>query len=262
MRSQWVEVGGVRMHARVSSPHVPSDRPPVVLVHGMVVASAYMVPLAERLAAAFCVYAPDLPGYGDSDKPNRRPSLGGLADGLAGWMDAMKLPRSILIGNSFGCQILADLAVRHARLVDRLVLQGPTVDPEARSLLGQLRRIWRNSRLEKGAMAAITRRDYAKAGWLRAWRTMGVVLSDRIEDKLARIAAPVLVVVGSEDPLVPIPWARRVADTVPHGELVVVPGATHTMNYVSPAELARAIWPFLVRPATDSRRAAPRVVGA
>jgi pimeloyl-ACP methyl ester carboxylesterase len=177
-------------------------------------------------------------------------------------MEAMDLPRAALIGNSFGCQILAEFAVRHAWRVDRLVLQGPTTDPAARSFREQLRRIWRNSRLEKGAMAAITRRDYAKAGWLQAWRTMRMVLNDRIEDKLPRIAAPVLVLVGSEDPLVPVAWARRVAELLPDGQLVVVPGASHTMNFVSPGEFSRAIQPFLLRPSVELRRASWRVVGS
>jgi 2-hydroxy-6-oxonona-2,4-dienedioate hydrolase len=40
-------------------------------VHGLVVSSRYMVPLAEVLACWFDVYAPDLPGFGRSEKPSR-----------------------------------------------------------------------------------------------------------------------------------------------------------------------------------------------
>src|ERR671910_2246631 len=46
-------------------------RPPVVLVHGLVVSSRYMVPTLKRLAAYHRVYAPELPGFGEGEKPRR-----------------------------------------------------------------------------------------------------------------------------------------------------------------------------------------------
>src|SRR3982751_3131372 len=106
----------------------------VILVHGMVISSRYMVPTAERLAPLCDVYAVDLPGYGKSAKPARVLSLAELADALAAWMKAAGLEKAHLVGNSFGCQIIVEFALRHPARVNRIVLQGPTVDPEARSL--------------------------------------------------------------------------------------------------------------------------------
>ena len=114
------QLGGSGTHAGVT---------PVVLVHGMVISGRYMVPTAEELAPLYPVYAVDLPGYGDSVKPRAIVDLPELADSLAAWMDAMKFPTAHLVANSFGCQVLAEFALRHARRVDRLVFQGPTVDP-------------------------------------------------------------------------------------------------------------------------------------
>jgi pimeloyl-ACP methyl ester carboxylesterase len=68
----------------------------------------------------------------------------GLANALAGWIEAMALAPVALLGNSFGCQIIVDLAARHARLVERAVLQGPTTPPEERSWLWQFVR-WRQN---------------------------------------------------------------------------------------------------------------------
>ncbi len=234
------------MHARISTAPVPPDRPPLILVHGMVVASTYMLPLAQRLANDFRVYVPDLPGYGDSPPRKEALTVSALADALDEWMDALRLPAAMLIGNSFGCQIIAEFAVRYPGRVDRLVLQGPTVDPEGRGVIEQVRRIIRNSRLEKGAMAEISRRDYRKAGVWRALRTMRAVLADHIEEKLPRVRQPAQVVVGGRDPVVPVLWARRAADLLPRGRLCVVPETTHTMNYVAPDEFAFVTRPFLL----------------
>jgi pimeloyl-ACP methyl ester carboxylesterase len=110
-----------------------SSAPPVVLVHGFVLAGDYMMPTAEMLAPFSRTFVPDLPGYGLSDPPREPLDLRFLADRLAEWMERLKLGRAHFVGNSFGCQVLVDFAARHSRFVQRLVLQGPTVDPAARS---------------------------------------------------------------------------------------------------------------------------------
>ena len=133
------------MHARVSVDSVPPGRPPVVLVHGLIVSSRYLVPLAARLARDYPVYAPDLPGYGESAKPGRVLNVPELADALAAWMRAVGLDRAALIGNSFGCQILADFGVRYPDRIERAVLLGPTGDPCGRSASRQVARRWSSS---------------------------------------------------------------------------------------------------------------------
>jgi pimeloyl-ACP methyl ester carboxylesterase len=104
-------------------------RRPVILIHGFVIASRYMLPTARRLAPLCRVYAIDLPGYGWSDKPRSSFTLPELSDSLAEWMHTMSIQRAHFAANSFGCQVLSHLAVRHPQRIDRLVFQGPTVDP-------------------------------------------------------------------------------------------------------------------------------------
>lgn len=52
------------------------------------------------------------------------------------------------------------------------------------------------------------------------------------------MSAPTVVVRGSLDPIVPQRWAEAAARLLPHGRLVVIPGATHTANFQAPAELS------------------------
>jgi len=132
LKRVWTNTAAGVMHARAGGEGL-SGRP-IVLVHGMIISSRYMVPTAIELAPLCPVYAVDLPGYGDSVKPRAILRLTELADALAGWMDAMRFPSAHLVANSFGCQVLAEFALRHVERVDRLVFQGPTVDPNARSV--------------------------------------------------------------------------------------------------------------------------------
>ena len=245
LQDLWTPSRAGTFYARTGV-HAPAPyAPTVILVHGMVVSSRYMVPTAERLTPLCKVYAVDLPGYGKTYKPARILSLPELADALADWMDVVGIAKAHLVGNSFGCQIIAEFAVRHPQRVQRLVLQGPTVDPEARSFPQQFFRLLLNSRREPLSLGSITWRDYRTAGLRRAWATMKLVLQDRIEDKLPKIQAPTLIVRGTKDPLVSRAWAERMLRLLPHGTLHEIHGAPHTINYAAPDEFVRVIATFL-----------------
>ena len=241
--NHWRTISWGRIHARVAAD--ADGTPPIVLVHGLVVASRYMLPLAERVAPLRTVYAIDLPGYGLSEKPRAILSITELAGSLDEWMEREGLVNAHLVGNSFGCQILAEFAARFPRRVDRLVLQGPTIDPDARTLLRQVWRIIRNSARERPGLGRIMMADYARAGLRRIVGTIKMALQDRIENKLPYIEAPVLVVRGEHDPLAPQRWIERVCRLLPHGELVVIPGAAHTINYTAPDALMAVMKRFL-----------------
>jgi 2-hydroxy-6-oxonona-2,4-dienedioate hydrolase len=232
------------VHARVSVDPGPGRALPIVLVHGIGVASRFMVPLAEALAPHHPAYAPDLPGFGESGKPVRALNPSELTDALAAWARTVGLERAIFLGNSFGCQVVANMALRYPELVERAVLQGPTMDPRARTVGRQLWRWMLNNRHERPSQAPISASEYRKCGVRRLLRTFRYALEDRIEEKLPRLRVPVLVVRGSQDPIVPQRWAEEATRLLPTGRLVVIPGGPHTLVYNRPRELARAVLEF------------------
>jgi 2-hydroxy-6-oxonona-2,4-dienedioate hydrolase len=233
------------MHARVSVDFSPTGSLPVILVHGIGVASRFMVPIAEVLAPYHRIYAPDLPGFGKSGKPAHTLNLIELTDALADWTRAIGLEGAAFLGNSFGCQIVVDLALRYPQLVERAVLQGPTMDPQARTAWQQVARLLRNSRREPFSHGLISAREYPRCGFRRLIKTFRYALEDRIEEKLPRVRVPALVVRGSKDPIVPQRWAEEATRLLPDGRLAVIPGAPHTVVYDAPLELARLVRPFL-----------------
>lgn len=203
-----------------------------------------MIPLGRQLGTRFRVLAPDLPGFGRSDKPDQMLDVRGLADALGSWIDAVGIERAPLVANSLGCQVVCDLAVRHPERVERLVLVGPTVDPDARSGLRQFAR-WLPEARRDIKMAPLLAADYVSAGTERALATYRAMLEDRIEDKLPHIGAPALVVRGERDRIAPQRWVEEMAALLPRGRLVVVPRAGHAMNFHAPAALTRVVTPFL-----------------
>jgi 2-hydroxy-6-oxonona-2,4-dienedioate hydrolase len=237
-------VEGRRMHARVSIGG-PSGTP-IVLVHGLVVSSRYMVPLMDELARTHDVYAPDLPGFGRSEGPEGALDVDDLADALAAWMRAAGLGPAALVGNSMGCQVITSLAWRHPGIVDKVVLQGPTMDRRARSMPRHAWRFLLDAARERPSLTLVECLDLLRAGPVRSFRTFRHALDDPVEERLPMVRVPALVVHGSRDRISPQRWAEEVARLLPQGRLVVLPGAPHAANYSAPEAFARAVRSFLV----------------
>jgi pimeloyl-ACP methyl ester carboxylesterase len=248
LRSEWITCGALSIHARVGGgPPAAAGRPPVILVHGFVLSSRVMIPAARLLAAHFPVYAPDLPGFGDSDKPKETFGVEAHADALVAWMDAMGLSRAAMAGNSLGCQVIVEVAVRHPERVERLVLQGPTIEPNARNSPAMSRRLWQNMTQEKSPeLSEMARIDYAKAGISRVVKTARHAYRDAIETKLPRVAAPTLVIRGERDPVISLEWAQTVSALLPRGRLAAVAGQSHTVHFIAAAEFAALVRSFLL----------------
>ena len=202
-------------------------------MHGLVISSLYMIPTAVRLAPFFPVFAPDLPGFGRSEKPAHVLTISELADALAEWLDALGLERVVLVGNSLGCHIIADLMFRYRTSIPATVLAGPTMDPHARTAPQQIGRWLLDWTRERPSLAAAHAKDYYRAGLRRAWKTFRYALQDRIEEKLPYLRVPTLVVRGSKDRIVPQQWASEAAELLPHGCLHVIKGGPHVVNYTS-----------------------------
>ena len=118
---EWAEVRGDRIaYADVGTGDVP-----LVLVHGL---SGY-IPMWKKnigaLAEHHRVIALDLPGYGKSDKPRANYSMTYFARAIRGFLDALDIPRAVLVGHSMGAQISMHVALQAPARVQALVLSSP-----------------------------------------------------------------------------------------------------------------------------------------
>jgi 2-hydroxy-6-oxonona-2,4-dienedioate hydrolase len=239
IESIWTRANGREIHARAAVNDCPAGSPDAVLVHGLVVASGYMEPLATQLAPAYHVYAPDLPGFGVSEKPDHTLSIPELAEALLHWMNVNDLEAPMLVGNSFGCQIAIEFAKRYPTRTRALVLIGPTIDKEARNIAQQAFRWFRNSANEPPSLGMTLVKDYARAGIIRAIKTLRIYVNDEVETKLPHVNVPTMIVRGGNDPIVPERWANEMLALLPNSSIAVIPGAGHTANYTTPLEIAR-----------------------
>ena len=118
----YVDAGGIKTNYLEAG-----AGPPVVLVHGSgpgVTAYANWRLTIPDLAPHFRVLAPDMAGFGFSDKPDVVANMARWVGQLTGFLDALGIERASVVGNSFGGGIGIRLAVDHPDRVDRLVLMG------------------------------------------------------------------------------------------------------------------------------------------
>jgi pimeloyl-ACP methyl ester carboxylesterase len=244
VESLWTNVGGLRVHARVALDAAPTDARDLVLVHGLVVSSRYMVPLALELARDFRVLAPDLPGFGLSDAPAEPLDVAGLAEALLAWIDRRGIGRPVLVANSFGCQVAVEALARRPQRFERAVLQGPVFDPEVAGAVGHALRWTRTGLREPLALNAIIARDWAGCGPSRALATARAALPYPLEERLGGVEVPTLVVRGGADAVTSQRWAERVTAALPRGDLIVLPNAAHALPFSAAPQLGAVVRRF------------------
>lgn len=239
----WQQVGPWRLHVR----HAAGDAgaTPVVCVHGWGVSGRYMEPTLAALGGARGVWAPDLPGHGRSARPRRALAVEQLADLLVAWMDATGIERAAFVGNSMGCQTIVDLALRHRARVNRLVLVGPALDDDARSLWRHFGRLLADIPFERASLTGVVAWDYLRMGPQLLWQEFRHMWAEPELAKMRRVDVPALVVRGAHDAVVPMSWARRVAEALRAPEPVVVPRWGHALNYSAATELCSVVERFV-----------------
>jgi pimeloyl-ACP methyl ester carboxylesterase len=219
-----------------------------VLVHGIGVSSRYFQPLAAELAQRGAVYLVDLPGYGAAPDPHRDVTIADHAAVLASVLRRAGLEDAVLVGHSWGSQVVSMLARDHPGVSDRIVLMAPTLEPDARTFWRATRDLMRDALREPPSVFGIAITDYLlRCGVPYLLRQVPHMLADRIEARIGSLHARVLVVNGDRDPIVSGRWARDLSTLSERVEFREVHGP-HVIMHTDPVMIAEHISSWLDRP--------------
>src|SRR6185436_16429418 len=86
----------------------------------------------DALAQRFHVIAPDLPGFGESEKPSPARYAYGIeafSEAIADVIAAFGVGRASVLGHAMGGAVAITIAAQHAELVQRLVVVDPLCYP-------------------------------------------------------------------------------------------------------------------------------------
>jgi pimeloyl-ACP methyl ester carboxylesterase len=233
----------VRLYAMAPAGRVPDDpAPTVVFVHGIGMSHRSFARSQRALAETHRTISVDLPGFGWLRAAGRRLSIEELGDLVVRAVRSRGYDDLVLVGQSMGTQVVVESARRHPDVVGSIVLIGPVVVAERRSLALQALDLARDGFVERVRMNAVLVTDYLRSA-RQYTRELRPMLRYRMEDTIAEVTQPVLVVRGTKDPIARHDWAERVAGAAPIGAFVELEGPHHVQER-QPAAFARAVSEF------------------
>lgn len=271
-RSRFIEIEGVRVHYQEAGMR---NAPPLLLIHGFTASNFVwkdvLVPIAEQ---GFRVIAPDLVGFGFSEKPkDGEYTIEAQARMITGLMDALGMERAILVGSSYGGAVAATCALDDGERVRALVLVDAVINDYAKQrfllrlaaapVIGDVL-----SPLMLGSRSLVhqqLRKGYAPGNRhlfdaeritahhrpLRAASTQRAALltlrrwsAERIEREASGIQQPTLLIWGEVDPEIPLAHGRKLFEQIQDSQLIVFRRCGHMPMEEYPREFVEVLMDF------------------
>jgi pimeloyl-ACP methyl ester carboxylesterase len=247
--------------------------PPLVLVHGFLATHLEFDDVIDRLAQSFHVIAPDLPGFGASEKPSPARYAYGVeafAEAIADLIAAYGSGRAFVIGHALGGAVAITLAAHHGELVNRLVLVDPLCYPVPpvqsfrlpllpvvggvlfKQLFGRrnFRSYFRDEVFSPGADVPYHRIDRfyeafnSPSARESAYAVLRAMLDTRpVVARVTRIRRPTLVTWGRDDKVYPPHHALKLAREIPDARLELF-DAGHAPHAERPDDFALVVRQF------------------
>lgn len=269
--SRFTEVDGVRVHYQEAG---DPNAPPMILIHGFAASNlVWSKVLLELAGAGFRVIAPDLLGYGYSDKPRHLDyTIPRQAEMVVSFMQRLGIDRAVLVGSSYGAAIAATIALDHPTLVEKLILVGAVTNNKPTRYL--LMRLFSSpiigdvlSPLVVGSRRLLRlrmKRVYDKHSWVLderrvdarhlPLRTRGAHRAiirtvrrwdaDRVSRDAHLLTQPTLLLWGDNDREVPLRDGERLQQSIPNSRLIVFRESGHLPQEEYPQAFTKLVVEF------------------
>ena len=216
------------------------------------------------LSAEYHAFVPDQRGHGDSDKPECCYVADDYAADVDAFMDAVRVEKATLVGDSSGGLIAQRVAIDYPHRVGHLVLIGsPTtlVDNEAVVQFGKEIIALEDPvppefvrEFVSGVIHSLVPEEFLEMAVseslkvpARVWRDYyeGVVLAVDDTARLGEIGAPTLILWGEQDALLPRAEQERRAAAIPNATLKAYPETGHLAHWAQPEWVVRDLEAFV-----------------
>lgn len=250
----------------------PRDAPALLLIHGYGATGRSWLFIKKALAKRYRVVIVDAPGFGRSDKYAGDYSLYAVAGKMFKLLDAKGIDKVHLVAHSWGTAVSLTMGLRHPQRIRSMTLisafayeeQLPPFLTWARAPgIGEFlyavtwdQRIddrlnysfYDPDRFVYPAAVEEARKLMKLPGAMAASLaiTRGIRLAP-MEDKYRTMKQPVLIIMGEHDRVTRVAHARRLANDIPLGRLVVIPRCGHVPIVEAPAKVLMALLPFLAQ---------------
>ncbi|MEM9302683.1 MAG: alpha/beta fold hydrolase [Pseudomonadota bacterium] len=272
MRSHYADVNGLRLHYLEEGSGLP-----VLFLHGWPTNAQLWRKILPSVGKHRRAIALDLPGFGASDKPiDRRYDFKFYEDTLEGFREHLGVEKLGLAVHDLGGPVGLYWATRHAERVTDLAVLNTLVYPEfsltlklfmlalrtpgvrrfltsPRGIAGAMRIGVQNKRCVNREVAALYQKPYesddARKALLLSALGASVGGFHQIKNGLAEIKAPVRVVYGRKDRILPdvAETMRRLESSLPQAEFTALADTGHFLQEDAPEEVAELLAEFFSR---------------
>ncbi|HEY9652622.1 MAG TPA: alpha/beta hydrolase [Coleofasciculaceae cyanobacterium] len=242
--------------------------PTLVFLHGSWSDSSQWLPVIEQLHQNYHCFAPDLLGFGESERPKLHYSIQLELECILQFLEALHLSEVYLIGHSLGGWVAASYALKYPDQVRGLVLLAPEgVQSEdqpgqlrwAQWLVGQppivyslLRSLLPLARLfgcHKGIVQALQQRQQLlsspTACQLLVRRRFTEIQAELLQDQLEWLKVPTLILQGGNDTPPAIARSQAYADRTPNAQLQMLERGGADLPEALPEVVAQQIHDFI-----------------
>lgn len=215
------------------------EGPPVLLLHGGACDSADWVETMVPLSGSYTFYAPDLVGYGQSDRNRDGYYLSDFTDSTKGLIEALGLDSPlVIVGHSLGGRVALDIALNHPDKVRKLAL----IDTTGFSRLAR----WGSF---LGTMAYLIRRLLGRPQpYPRFMMENGAVPDWVCLDRLPELKMPILILWNRRDPYYTVKGALRAKELMPQAQLEIMPRYGHAPHRTERDSFNKLLAAFLAKP--------------
>ncbi len=246
-----------------------TTQPVLVLLHGFRSNRHGLDALTEQLRG-YQVFAPDIPGFGQTEPVSPPITLERQSAVLTAFIEQVVAGPFTLIGHSLGASIALLMAGSFGAELQSVVLISPVTKPTrllsvfihiyfrmALLLPDKIKQMWFGNKTmvwlvdrwmfrtgTKHAQNRIISQDWSNINENRPEILIRTTLSyesTRFERAAKQILMPVYCIGGDSDPLVPVRKLRRVARTIPHAKLELLPGRGHLFPVEEPQYAGKLI---------------------
>jgi pimeloyl-ACP methyl ester carboxylesterase len=271
---RWVDVAG----QSVNVIDIGQGEETIVFIHGLAGSWVNWLENIPAFSDRYRVIAMDLPGFGSSPMPGEKISIPGYGRFVDALLDRLGVGAAVVVGNSMGGFIGAEIAIQFPPRVERLVLisaaglsieyrrderilavmrrfermltmygvwigtrTGPLVRrPRSRRAL--MRVVAEHAELLPAALVAEQIKGSGKPGFIDA---LDALTDYPIRARLPEIACPTLIVWGAEDRLVPVRDADEFERLIPDARKIVFPDTGHVAMFERPRAFNELLDAFL-----------------
>ncbi|MEO9277856.1 MAG: alpha/beta hydrolase [Nitrososphaera sp.] len=238
--------------------------PNLILLHGLGGYAERWLALMPFLNKKYHIFAPDLIGYGQSDKPSvdYTPEL--FVKFVFDFMDALGIKKTSMIGTSLGGQIVAECAALQNPIIEKIIMispagimkkSTPALDAYTMAALYPTQEsaktayhmmVGPNKPVSDTSIERFVNnmsRPNAKMVFLST--LLGLKNAPDITEKLGKIKIPTLLIWGKEDKLIPFEYSEKFASSINNCILVPMEGCGHSAYVEEPERLSKIIIDFL-----------------